>query len=147
MVILYANVARSRYVDRITFGADGWPLPRTPGRRNRFPAGGVPTPAADRWRPDLNDNFNSSLLEGVSDGAGPLGSKWLFKQENESLWSLDGGHLALKTGAQPGIESPFPANMLLQRPTAAYYRIETKLIWPTGANSWFQAHFGPRSSL
>lgn len=128
------NMQRQMYVDRISFGSDGWPLPRTPGRRNRHPVGGISMPAADRWHPDLNDEFNSSLLEGVSPGAGPLGSKWLFKQENESLWSLQEGQLVLKTGAQPGIESPAPANMLLQRPTAAYYRIETKLIWAAGGD-------------
>ena len=33
-------------------------------------------------------------------------------------------------GCRPGIESPYPANMLLQRPTSAYYRIETSLRWP-----------------
>ena len=78
-----------------------------------------------------------------SPSAAPSGSKWLFKQEDPTLWSLQpspsphgttsdssGGALALRTDAMPGIESAFPANMLLQRPTAAYYRIETKLVWP-----------------
>ena len=33
-------------------------------------------------------------------------------------------------GCSPGIESAYPANLLLQRPTSAYYRIETALHWP-----------------
>ena len=83
-----------------------------------------------------------------------LGRKWLFKQEDPALWSIGGGGggeqvtrekevegrglhsennkegwLALKTGCV-GIDSPYPANMLLQRPTAAYYRVEARLRWP-----------------
>jgi hypothetical protein len=43
---------------------------------------------ADRWRPQLTDEFTGMELEGVTSGV--LGRKWLFKQENESLWELDG---------------------------------------------------------
>ena len=143
------NMQRQMFVDKITFGSDGWPVPRTPGRRNRIPTGGVSPPLAERWRPQLSDEFEGTELEGVT--AGVLGRKWLFKQENESLWSLQGGGgtggasrtaavaaeaaagagtLALRTDCKPGIESAYPANLLLQRPTAAYYRIETNLRWP-----------------
>ena len=123
------NMQRQMFVDRISWGADAWPIPRTPGRRNRVPKGGVSPPLAERWLPELSDEFDGTELEGVSGGV--LGRKWLFKQENESLWSLPGnGALALRTDGWPGIESAFPANMLLQRPTAAYYRIETLLRWP-----------------
>ena len=33
------NMQRQLFVDRISWGADGWPLHRTPGGRNKFPAG------------------------------------------------------------------------------------------------------------
>ena len=39
-----------------------------------------------RWRPDLSDSFDGTTLEGVTGGV--LGRKWLFKQENESLWTV-----------------------------------------------------------
>jgi hypothetical protein len=127
-------VAGQMYVDRISWGADGWPTPRTPGRRNRMPAGGVSPSQSTRWIPDLSDEFEGRELEGVT--AGPLGRKWLFKEENISLWALSGdGALALRTSGRPGIESPFPANMLLQRPTSAYFRLETHLVWPLVAPS------------
>ena len=125
------NMQRQMYVDRISFGADGWPVPRTPGRTNRLPTGGVSPPLAERWLPDLSDEFEGKELEGVSGGT--LGRKWLWKQENESLWRLEDGALALRTDCRPGIESPFPANLLLQRPTAAYYRIEAQLRWPASS--------------
>ena len=103
-----------------------------------------------RWRPDLSDSFDGTSLEGVTGGV--LGRKWLFKQvrghiigharnnmqvnlshawlqENESLWQLDGeGALRLRTDCQPGIESAFPANMLLQRPTSAYRLFPTMRV-------------------
>jgi hypothetical protein len=138
------NMQRQMFVDKISFGADGWPIPRTPGGRNKIPAGGVSPPLAERWRPQLTDEFEGAELEGVTGGV--LGRKWLFKQENESLWSLGGrrqaggaralaeaGALGLRTDCKPGIESPSPANLLLQRSTAAYYRLETNLRWPTSS--------------
>ena len=119
-----------------------------PSGRNRMPRGGVSPPLARRWKPNLSDEFNGTMLEGVTGGVlgatakrlqslksyfrtdssdlhatAPLeGSKWLFKQEDPELWSLSGGTngaLKLRTDAQPGIESAFPANLLLQRPTSA----------------------------
>ena len=48
---------------------------------------------------------------------------------------LEDGALALRTDCRPGIESPFPANLLLQRPTAAYYRIEAQLRWPASSTA------------
>lgn len=120
------NMQRQMFVDKITWTEDRWPQPRTPGGRNKYPKGG--TSVAERWHPELNDDFDGSLLEGVTGGV--LGRKWLFKEENETLWELTGGSLSLRTDCV-GIESMYPANMLLQRPTAAYYRIETQLQWPT----------------
>lgn len=119
-----------------------------PSGRNRMPRGGVSPPLARRWKPDLSDEFNGTMLEGVTGGVlgatekrlqsftcyfrtvssdlhatvALAGSKWLFKQEDPELWSLSGGTngaLELRTDAQPGIESAFPANLLLQRPTSA----------------------------
>ena len=108
-----------------------------------MPVGGVSPPLTRRWRPELSDEFNGTTLEGVTGGvlgANPslqtdacncagrlilhlatLGSKWLFKQEDPELWSLPGnGALQLRTDAKPSIESAFPTNMLVQRPTSAY---------------------------
>lgn len=65
--------------------------------------------------------------------------KWLFKQENTSLWSLAAtpGWPQLKTKCV-GADSPCggectqetaAANLLLQRPSAAYHTIETRMRW------------------
>jgi beta-xylosidase len=126
------NMQRQMFVDRISWGEDNWPVPRTPGGRNKFPKGGLSPKVADRWQPDLNDNFDGKTLEGVSGGV--LGRKWLFKQENETLWEMTSGALSLRTDCT-GIESDYPANMLLQRPTGAYYSLETKLRWPVATTS------------
>ena len=56
------------YVDRISWGDDGWPTPRTPGGRNKHPVGGVSPPLSHRWRPELSDEFNATTLEGVDGG-------------------------------------------------------------------------------
>ena len=45
---------------------------------------GVSPPRSKRWHPNISDDFNGTALEGVTGGV--LGRKWLFKQENESLW-------------------------------------------------------------
>ena len=65
--------------------------------------------------------------------AGVLGRKWLFKQEAETLWSLrrTPGRLSLNASCA-GIEGAAPDNLLLQRPTASYFSLETKLHWVGG---------------
>ena len=135
---------RQMYVDRISWSRDGWPLPRTPGGRNKHPKDGNTPPVALRWQPNLSDNFDGKTLEGVSGGV--LGRKWLFKEENETLWQLTGdGSLSLRTDCT-GIESMYPANMLLQRPIAAYYRIETQLRWPVTSEGGGRTCDSPGSS-
>jgi len=124
------NMQRQLFLDKIVFGSDGWPVPMTPSARQRFPAGATST--GPRWRPELSDEFNSLLLEGITSGV--LGRKWLFKRENASLWSLDTtpGWLHLKTnciGADSDSAHMGAANMLLQRPTSAYHTVETRMRW------------------
>ena len=124
-------------LDKIEFGTrsgsdpDAWPAVITPSRRRPFPAG-APALTKPAWRPQLSDEFNTSLLEGVTGGV--LGRKWLFKQEDPTLWSLADGELTLKTGCV-GIESGSSANLLLQRPTSSYFTIETKLTWVGGCGN------------
>ena len=63
-----------------------------------------------------------------------VAGRWLFKQEDPALWSLGDGKLTLKTNCT-GLETGSSANMMVQRPTSAYYSIETALSWvgPCGA--------------
>eukprot|EP00966_Prymnesium_polylepis_P054204 1253054-Prymnesium_polylepis.3 len=119
---------RQMMLDRIAWDdVAGWPKSMTPSRTRRFPAGARSSGA--RWRPVLTDEFDGSELEGVT--AGPLGRKWLFKQENESLWSLSRrpGRLSLNVSCA-GVESSAPDNLLLQRPTASYYTLESARAGP-----------------
>jgi hypothetical protein len=112
-------------LDRIDMQSDGWFKRIRAGKRRKIPPGGRPSA---RWRPVLSDNFESSKLEGVDDGAGVLGSKWLFKDEHTELWSLTTypGSITLLAN-ETGIDSQFPRNMLLQKPSAAYYTLDTKV--------------------
>ena len=113
------------FVDPIAFDdVTGWPVQMTPGRTHPFPTASTGV----KWTPALSDSFNAPELEGVTTGI--LGRKWLFKQEDATLWSLTHtrGFLRLSMDCV-GIDSAYPANMLLQRPTAAYYRLEAKVRW------------------
>lgn len=113
-------------LDRLDFGDDGWPLRATPSRRAPFPPSGER--GGPPWRPVLSDDFDGPGLEGVSSGV--LGRKWLFKQEDPHLWSLSASPGALRLSANcVGLSSPAPANLLLQRPTSAYFSLEAKLTW------------------
>lgn len=61
---------------------------------------------------------------------GVLGRKWLFKQEDPALWSLTDRKGTLTLNATcTGIDSAQPANLLLQRPTSAYFSLETHVEW------------------
>ena len=124
------SMQRQMMLDRIEWDdGSGWPLPMTPSRTRRFPAG--VRSSGVRWRPAPSDEFDGPGLEGVTSGV--LGRKWLFKQENESLWSLQRtpGRLSLNASCV-GIESDTPENLLLQRPTASYFSLETRLHWLGG---------------
>jgi hypothetical protein len=118
------------FLDRIDMQPDGWFKTIRAGKRRKIPAGGTPS---TKWRPVLSDSFDSPTLEGVDGGV--LGSKWLFKDEHTELWSLSThpGSLTLLTN-ETGIEGhqgtpAAPRNLLLQRPTAAYYTLDTKVTW------------------
>ena len=112
-------------LDRIEWDeVTGWPKPMTPGLTRRFPRSAHPRGAV--WHPNPSDEFEGPGLEGVTTGV--RGRKWLFKQENDSLWSLSRtpGRLSLNVSCV-GIASQFPENLLLQRPTASFYTLESEL--------------------
>ena len=141
------NLQRQMMLDKIEFDEQLWPKTITPSRTRPMPASG--RIRAQRWRPELSDEFNSTTLEGITSGV--LGRKWLFKQEDPTLWSLEegpsesesesgstrggDGALILKTNCT-GIETTSSANMMVQRPTSSYFTIETKLSWvgPCGSS-------------
>lgn len=129
---------RQMFLDKLIFDeTTGWPKPMTPSRTKPFPTAS----AGATWTPDLSDGFNTPELEGITRGI--LGRKWLFKQEDPSLWSLtkSPGHLWLSAQCT-GIASAYPENMLLQRPTASYYRLEAKLKWVGDCSSATGAGIG-----
>ena len=79
------SLQRQLMLDCVDFSADHWPLPMTPSNKRPLPAN-IPAQTW-KWRPDLSDEFTAGKgLEGITTGV--LGSKWLFKEEQESLWSL-----------------------------------------------------------
>ena len=133
------SLQRQLMLDRVDFDDKDWPVTRTPSATRRFPSKATVSQRAG-WRPDPSDDFEGPGLEGITSGI--LGRKWLFKQEDPALWSLQRspGWLSLSASGV-GIDSTRPANLLLQRPTSSYFTLQTQMRFTAacGAGSHFHA--------
>ncbi len=128
--MLRLSMCRQMHLDKIQWDKQDWPHvndDKGPGDNYKKPVN-VKT---DVNIPDLNDEFNEDFLQGITHG--PLGSKWLFREEKENSWSVKAnpGNIRLYT-LYPDVDQQDAPNFMCQRPVAAYYRFVTKVrLHPT----------------
>jgi len=120
-------MCRQMLLEKLEWNSQGWPYVignYRPSIVNTKPINNFkPT-----YFPDLNDEFSNTELEGISEGI--LGRKWLFKAEKNNAWNLEykKGWMRLNC-LYPSMNDLSVSNFMCQRPTGAYYTIETRMIY------------------
>jgi beta-xylosidase len=123
--MLRLAMCRQFHLDKLEWNKSGWPEingNNGPSTTFRKPVKSI----TNNFLPDMTDEFNGQKLEGIDTLS--LGSKWLFRNEMRDAWSLskEKGKISLKA-LYPGFDSQESPNFLAQRPSSAYYTVETKL--------------------